>query len=330
MKSLLKAVGVIAFSATAVSAAPMVYEPFDYADQAALVPGPGAHIGLTIPNQYTPHAPYDGTRTTANGVPTSDPQSNGAPNWIESPYTSDEVTNTLRVTANSLSRVGLPTSVGNKLQLNDVGVVAAKLPLPTDHTSGAIYYSMLVNVNNVADTGTGTASFFSGLNPSSSSGGSGTATSAAPISIHANGAGYSLGMSHRDTAALRTFDDSKVFAQDETVFVVVRYDLNAGQDNDVARMYLFGPNDLIPTSEPGTANIVSDSALDLTANNDVVNGLPLRSIMLRQNSLEPDAMQVDELRVGLTWDDAIGVPEPTGLALIGFAALGLVSRRHKA
>jgi autotransporter-associated beta strand protein len=289
----------------------MVYEPFDYAADTALTPGPGAHVGLTVPDAYTPYGFYNGARTVPAGA--GDIQVNGTPTWIESPGTSDEVTNALRITSGNLSRAGLPAPIGNKLQMNDLGLVAGKLTLPQDHSSGSIYYSFVFNVNNVADVGGGAGSFLAGLMPSGWSGTSGTQASAAPLLIHSNGAGYSLGIAHRDLASStpRLFDDTKVFQQDETVFVVARYDLNAGQDNDVARLYLFGAGDTIPTSEPVTANITSDSgsgAVGEAANNDVTQNLtlgflPLRSLMLRQNGVEPDGMQVDEVRVGTTWND---------------------------
>src|SRR4029453_2249381 len=93
----------------------------------------------------------------------------------------------------------------------------------------------------------------------------------------------------------------------ETGFLVPRYDLNAGQDNDVARLYLFGAGDAIPSAEPGSPNITASSVGD-TANNDLpqhptLGFLPLRAPMLRQNGVEPDGIQVDEVRVGTSWND---------------------------
>lgn len=333
MRIVLSAAGMAAMLTAAgasAAAAPIVYEPFDYAAGTALTPGPGAEVGLTIPNQYTPHAAYNGSRTVPAGA--TDSQHNAAPNWIESPGTSDEVTNALRVAGGSLTRAGLPAPVGNRLQLNDLGPVGAKVPLPQDHASGAIYYSFLLNVNNVADAATGSGSFLAGLIPSGWSGSNGSQLSAGPLLIHGNGTGYSLGIAHRDTAALRQFDDTKVFAQGETVLVVARYDLSAGNDNDVARLYLFGAGDPIALTEPGAANVTSDSASDATANNDITQNatlgfLPLRSFLLRQNGAQPDAMQVDEVRIGTAWSDV--VPEPSAVALLGAAAAAALASRGR-
>jgi hypothetical protein len=136
----------------------------------------------------------------------------------------------------------------------------------------------------------------------------------------APGTGYNLGIAFRDQPAstsganARVFDSTHEFHAGDTVFVVGKFQVNDGSQNDVASLYL-NPD---PTAgEPATANAVSDAAAIIggsTTNFDYMYNqgtgahleTTIRSFFLRSNVVEPTNINIDALRVGTTWADVTG------------------------
>lgn len=214
----------------------------------------------------------------------------------------------------------------------------------TGITDGTVYFSLLFKVPTV-DLGTGTAgargfstgsnlingSFLAGLDTVSPT----TTHSGNPVAsalLIRSGDGtqtadtYQLGVSNTTTTADRTWygdqanpNSSTNFttgANAQTLFVVVKYTFG-----DSVKLFV---NPTISETEPAAQLTAAlDSAFVLNSG--------IQSMFLRNNSVEPDVIQIDELRVGTTWIDVI--PEPSsGLAMcaLGGFALGRCRRLRAA
>lgn len=218
---------------------------------------------------------------------------------------------------------------GNSAALDGGGASAnAKLTTMADQTpaSGSVYYSLLLNVSNIAGiTSTTTGSFFAGfsVNDTLSPGVTSISTSAGVLLIHQdadNANAYNLGVGVTETNPDRIFDTTEL-VQGTTYFVVVGYDFGVGSDDDIARLWI----DPLPSTygaAPPAAQATSFGATDATA----ADRLTLASFYLRNNSVEPAQTLIDDLLVGNTWAEVTAVPEPGAIGLAGIGMLGLLPR----
>ncbi len=233
----------------------------------------------------------------------------------------------------------------------------------TSYTSGTIYYSLVLRVNNIGTSGGGTEplanpdnGFAGGSNPSGGSffaglgdiatydrnqgyNGFGTGDAIAPLLIRSGDntqypSTYQLGLG--TTAATRFwegtnnpsdsgYDLSKVHNIGDVLFLVVSYTMNPGDVGDVAKLWI----------NPTPGSLESQNAITISAQVGV-NGSTAPAVQamtdffIRNNPVEPDqGLQMDDLRIGTTWANVTpaAVPEPASLSLLGLGALALVTRR---
>jgi len=113
-----------------------------------------------------------------------------------------------------------------------------------------------------------------------------------------------------------------VAAADTTYLVVARIRTNTFTGgNDEVFLKVFGPND--PIVEPA-----NDAAWDLAENGN--SGVTLSKVTLAMTNAAGQTNAFDEFRVGTTFQDVTGVPEPTGLlAAAAFCTGGLLMRRRR-
>lgn len=304
--------------------------------------------GLSIPVAHAAAAPvyepfdYAVGKLTGNTNPTAPANSNGFANTNVWSLTGTAATNGPDVIGGNLSYPNLVASVGSMGQLsgNGLGLNANRIAIP-DHAAGStVYFSMIVQVpTGTTDFGSSTTSgsFFTGLqyHPDSIGGMEyNSNASAAVLTVHADtaGDGYELGIGFRDTAGARVFDTTKRLAG-ETLFLVGKYEIGVGNQDDVASLFI-NP-DLSTGLEPGVPTVLSA--------NNATSGIydyfysaagtqletNIRSFILRNNGVEPDHMNVDELRIGDSWAEVTPVPEPAGLTALGLGALGLLARHRR-
>ena len=165
-------------------------------------------------------------------------------------------------------------------------------------------------------------SFMAGLETIAVSSAPTVGQSAAPLLIR-SGEGtqfsstYQLGTSKTATAVDRQFA-AQTFttgASAETVFVVLKYTFDS-VNGDSASLFL---NPTPGSAEPA-AQLIVTAGTALTLNSGI------QSFFVRNNSVEPDSLLIDELRIGTSWADVTPVPEPSAAALAGCALLVLVGR----
>jgi hypothetical protein len=240
----------------------------------------------------------------------------GSANWVKNGTSPDPTVQS----GGGLTYPGLQVSTDNvSLQYDGSGVNAGSgAPAGTDgHTlsatginTGSLYYSMLMKVTAV-QVGTGNGfgtganlsggSFMAGLQNVAATGAPATNTSAATLLIRSGdqvnqfATTYQLGTSITTTTADRTWYTGQSFttgASAETVFVVVKYTIDP-VNGDTASLFIN------PT--PGGAEPAAQVTAPFDAN--FVLGTGFKSFFVRNNSVEPDGMLIDELRIGDTWQD---------------------------
>lgn len=273
----------------------------------------------------------------------------GSPNWVKNGGSPDPA-----VVSGGLSYPGFSDS-SNSLKYDGSGVnQGGGAPAATDGrdltgpnggsplTSGAVYYSLLLKVNAIqtfpgGSSGNGWSSptsnlaqgaFMAGLETLVASAAPATGNNAAPLCIRPTNPSpsqftttFQLGTARTSTGADRTYTTNSYNVGD-TIFVVVKYTFGASSPtDDTATLYVNPSLD----AEPGTltgddVNVTAGTALNL--------GTPagIKSFFVRNNSVEPDDLQIDELRIGTSWLDV--TPEPGSAALAICCAAMLLSSRH--
>jgi len=105
-----------------------------------------------------------------------------------------------------------------------------------------------------------------------------------------------------------------------TYLVVARIRTNTAAGNDEVFLKIFDPSDAV--SMP-----LDDSGWDASANGN--SGVTLTRTNLVFGNAGGQALQFDELRIGTTFADVAGVPEPARAMMLAIAALGLMLPRHR-
>jgi hypothetical protein len=213
----------------------------------------------------------------------------------------------------------------------------------TGITTGAVYFSLLMKVPTVETSGGNgyttnltnltNGSFMAGLDTSPQSTAPGANNTAVALLIRSGDGSqtsdtYQLGVENTATAGDRTWygDQSNTNSSTnfttgdnaQTVFVVLKYTFDAFNGDSVGLFV----NPTVTDTEPAPTLTAPVDTTNFTLNSGI------RSVYLRNNSVEPDVMYVDELRVGTTWVDVI--PEPASMGLFALGGIGLIGRRRRA
>ncbi|MGI8966327.1 MAG: PEP-CTERM sorting domain-containing protein, partial [Limisphaerales bacterium] len=265
----------------------------------------------------------------------------GSPTWVKNGTTADPTVQNV----GGLTYPGLQVS-GNTLSLQYDGSGVVPGPAGTDGTtissgitSGNLYYSFLMKVTAVQTLGgngfaTGgnltNGSFMAGLETLAATNAPTAGASAAPLLIRSGdptnqfATTYQLGTAKTATTADRQWYTAQSFTTGpnaETVFVVLKYSIDP-VNGDSASLFI---NPTPGSSEPAAQLAVAAGTALVGATNGI------RSFFVRNNSVEPDTMLIDELRVADTWSEVTpaAVSEPATLALFGLGLAGFIFRRWR-
>ena len=252
------------------------------------------------------------------------------------------------VAAGSLSYPGLATaSDDNSVALNGAqppngvsgisGRVFGQIYDPTN--TQTLYYSLTLRVTSITagDWG-GSGNFLNGSFmlgfSEATTGGVNAPNAGAPLLIrtgdptNASGMaddfqGFQLGTGVTAATAApnsRTFDGTRVYSPNATLFLVLSYTFGPGTGDDVARLWV--------NPVPGTLESANTPVVTATSTTDIANNR-IQSFFLRNNSVEPTITIIDDLRVGTAWEDVTPIPEPTSFGLLAAAAAVVLTRRPR-
>ncbi len=243
----------------------------------------------------------------------------GSPTWVKSGGSTADPT---VQNVGGLTYTGLQVSSDTfSLQYDGSGISPS--PAASDGTTlspittGSVYYSLLMKVPTVTVTGGNgfstagnltSGSFMTGLQTLSASATPNNLNTAAPLQIRSGdgtqgSATYQLGTSKTSTAADRQWYTTQSFTTGvnaETVFVVLEYTFDS-VNGDSAKLFI---NPVPGAVEPAPQ-------LTVTAGSPLTVAGGIASFFVRNNSVEPDRILIDELRIGTLWADVTpaAVPE---------------------
>src|SRR5205085_4127413 len=113
------------------------------------------------------------------------------------------------------------------------------------------------------------------------------------------GAGFNLGLSKASSTASDFQFSSTLFTTSDTIFVVGSYDINvlATAGDDSSRMWIN------PNSADFGAAVAPAATLTASTGADMLTSGSIQSFLLyaRANTLAPNQMVFDELRIGTSW-----------------------------
>jgi pectate lyase len=192
----------------------------------------------------------------------------------------------VKVASGNLTYTGLLdlTPAGNLAAIAGTGGGASYRQFKSSAmTSGAVYYSLLVQCTSLPTSGD---RYLTGLLPSGTSGPGGSSD---PLAVYAklSGSGYQVGI--RKTSASLSYA-TNLLALNATCLLVAKYSFGAGSGDDVVSLYV---NPVPGTGEPSSPDT------SVTGGTDTAN---LQYIYLKSSS-GYGTWNFDTLRVGGAWAD---------------------------
>jgi len=299
MNRFLFATAVLAVPAAHAAAASLAYEPFDYTAAQRVLGQSNSNTGTSWLLAAASGAAGD---TTAINV----------------------------ATGSLTGPSGLPAPIGNSATINGVGNLsgaANRLAFDsagTSVTSGSVYYSFDLRIDSLEGSNNAGGGFFIGLN---NTGNAATTTNPSAVAARVlaridpndpnptSPTTYNLGIARNRATTAADIPWSGPLNLGDTLFIVASVEIVDGLQNDVSRLWID------PTGDSAPATLTD-------ATTGTGTDIGLASIILRQSPAP--FLTLDELRIGTEWADVAPVPEPTGIALGGIVAAGLLARRRRA
>ncbi|MEX2170335.1 MAG: hypothetical protein WD851_13560 [Pirellulales bacterium] len=295
----------VSLSSTA-TAALLRYEPFNYNEVGTTVEGKTNPDGETWVAAYGDAVGPSLIKVASNNL--------GVPSPLLPPV------------GNSAEIDGGPSTVGTNSQQAGKSL---RLPLGTTITQnggGTVYYSLALRIDDLAGSTNVNGGFFLALNNSAGATATNPGAAAARLQSRidpSDGTKYNLGIFRNVNATMAATSWGGPMTVGETLFVVGSYETVAGNQNDIARLWInpdpstFADPAFSPLTTPPT--LIDNTTLTGT-------DIGIASILLRQ-SLAPH-LTLDELRVGTTWADVTPIPEPASLGLLLVGCVLLCGRNR--
>ncbi|MEX0611510.1 MAG: hypothetical protein WD738_10765 [Pirellulales bacterium] len=260
--------------------------------------------------RYEPFS-YDEVGTTMQGKTNPDGET-----WLRAGIANPP--SEIKVASNSLS-VPFPLlpPVGNSGEINGQGNgngAAIRLALGQTISTGTVYYSFPLRMDELTGSNNNIGGFFIGLNNSTGSQTGNPTAVGARVQARIDPTDptkYNLGVFRNITATASATSWSGPLTVGDTLFLVASYEIVSGNQNDIARLWI-NP-DPSTFADPSFSPLTTPPTL---IDNTTATGtdISIASIILRQSPAPH--LTLDEIRVGTEWADVTPIPEPASLLLL--------------
>jgi len=208
--------------------------------------------------------------------------------------------------AGNLSVAGLAASTGNCIQFGGLGKSARFSFAPTAAvTVGTLYYSFLLKVTD--PTGMSSSGiFFAGFNNTPGTQTNQPSVIGTRVYIRTAAGGFNLGLSKNSSTSSDWVWDSRVFTNNQIIFIVGSYTFSTNTSSDDSVSLWLNPSSAsFGAASPPTASLTTTNGSDISSSKIA------SFVFFQRDSAEPAAMLADELRIGPTW--ASVTPRPSAV-----------------
>ena len=230
---------------------------------------------------------------------------------------------TPKIVSGDLTIPGLYSAGGGQSASFGGNGESARLNLSSSSTSGTIYYSFSMKLNDLTGMSS-TGVFWAGLNNSTGTQTGTPSVVATRVITKSAGAGlYSIGLDKSSSVTGNFVFAPGTYSTSDTVFIVGSYTFNTvGNTTDDLSQLWVNPSSATfgAASAPG-GSLSSTSGTDLAA--------VASFVLFDRNAAEPAAGQLDDLRIATDWADVTPVvPEPSVIALTAVGCLSVIGLRR--
>jgi hypothetical protein len=263
--------------------------------------------GLAAPASATTllYEPFDYT-PVGTELSTAD----GSGGWLKA----DTSPSTLEPTIGSGSlnyAAGLPwTPTGNSVAMTggsaNIQAMSTRLIPGAPFESAdapTLYYSLLLNVSNVAGTAGSAGSFIAGFRNNSNTTLLAGAEAGAPLLIRqtATGSGlFHLGTGITQETGDRVFDSTVSYGANQTLLLVLSYQFVDNGD-DIAKLYV-NPDPALDEATNAAAGKLRVTALPTVETRRGIRDGLITNFFLRNNGSAPDNSSIDEVHIADSWE----------------------------
>jgi len=218
------------------------------------------------------------------------------------------------VIAGNLSVTGLSSPTGAAMQFGAVDGPSARFNLRSNVTNGTLYFSFPIQLTSLGALNA-TGGYIAGFNNSrGTQAGTPTVLGIRILTRSAGAGGFNYGVAKNTTNVTEWVWATNVFSANQTVFLAGSYTFKTNSTtDDVSALWISPSASDFGSNQPPMPTLTATNGADI-ASDQIVSFVFLQRGL--NNTNQPGAMMVDELRIGTNWASVTprGIVPPNLLA----------------